>query len=54
MLGWVIGDGVRFSGARMDVQAAAFIAVEWTGAAPAEDRNLIARFVDGAVAVDSL
>ena len=53
MLDGFVGNGVGFSGARMDVQAAAFIAVQWAGAAAAEDGNLIAGFVDGAVAVDS-
>jgi hypothetical protein len=48
-----VGDGVGFSGARMHVQAAAFLAVEWAGAAAAEDGNLITGFVHGAVAVDS-
>src|ERR1700674_600931 len=37
----------------MHIQAAAFLAVQRAGAAAAEDGNLIAGFVDGAIAVDS-
>ena len=47
-----VGNGVGFSGAGVDVQAAAFIAVQGARTAAAEDGDLIAGFVDGAVAVD--
>lgn len=54
MLNGFVGNGVGFTGARMDVQATAFVAVQGAGAAAAEDGNLITGFIDGAVAVDSL
>src|SRR5271168_64260 len=53
MLGRLIGDGIRLVGAGVDVELANFVAVERTGAAAAEDGELIAGLVDGAVAVDA-
>jgi hypothetical protein len=53
MLIGFVRDSVRFSAARMDIESAAFLAVQRAGAASTEDGNLIAGFVDGPVAVDS-
>ena len=53
MLDGFVGNGVGFSGARMDVQAAAFVVVQGAGTAAAKDGDLIAGFIDGPVAVDS-
>jgi hypothetical protein len=53
MLGWFVGNSVGFPGARMDVQATDFSAVEGASAAAAEDGELIAGFIDGAVTVNS-
>jgi hypothetical protein len=47
-----VGDGVGRSSAWMNVQAAAFFAVQGTRTAPAKDGNLVARLVNGAVAVN--
>ena len=53
MLTRFVRDSVRFSAARMDIQSAAFLAVQRPGAATAKNGNLIAGFVDGAIAIES-
>ncbi len=53
MLSGFVRDSVRFSAARMDVESAAFLAVQGAGAATAKNGNLIAGFVDGAIAIES-
>jgi hypothetical protein len=37
----------------LEIQPLGFLAIEWAGAAAIEDRQLIAAFVDGAVAIDA-
>lgn len=49
--GWGVGDGVELAGA--EVHAFEFGGVEGAGATAAEDSELVAALVDGAVAVDA-
>ena len=53
MLIGFVRDSVRFSAARMDVESAAFLTIQRAGSASPEDGNLIAGFVDGAIAIES-
>ncbi len=53
MLDRFVGNGVGLPGARMAAQSADFVVVEGARTAAAENGNLIARFVDGTVAVNS-
>ncbi len=50
-LGWGVGDGVELF--VFQVHALHFFLVEGTGASATEDCQLVAAFVDGAVAVDA-